>query len=199
MTLPEFVVVVLILLACVLTAVFVAPALTAWRTSARLRLIAGTRAQRATLAIALKPVVREFLPLLAHAGVEVRSIVVVPTLGHASGDLLAAELEQIADSAAYVIRLAHTGANGIRQPEEIAGALAEELLYLYRHAAAVTVVRQTRLAPVAANSGPAAVTARQLSRSMASPAARVLTHEEAEGTTVACKPSPLGLHNNQSA
>ena len=32
---------------------------------------------------------------------------------------------------------------GTAQPDEVAGVLAEDLLYLYRHAAAVTVVRQT--------------------------------------------------------
>src|SRR5690348_14307321 len=73
----------------------------------RLRLLTGTRPQRAALQIALRPVVREFLPLLDRAGQEVRAIVLVPTLSGSDGEPLAATVEQLGGSSAFVLRLAH--------------------------------------------------------------------------------------------
>src|SRR6266849_8698657 len=109
----------------------------------RVRLLTGTRPQRAALRMALAPVVREFLPLLDKAGHEVRAIVLVPTLSGSDGEPLVAEVEQLSGSNSFIVRLAHRLGGTVRQPDEVAGVLAEDLLYLYRHAAAVTVVRQT--------------------------------------------------------
>src|SRR5438445_891539 len=109
----------------------------------RLSLLTGTRPQRAALWVALAPVVREFLPLLDKTGQQVRAIVLVPTLSGSDGEPLVAEVEQLSGSSSYIVRLAHRLGGTVRQPDEVAGALAEDLLYLYRHAAAVTVVRQT--------------------------------------------------------
>src|SRR5712691_3248676 len=119
----------------------------------RLCLLTGTRPQRAALWVALAPVVREFLPLLDKTGQQVRAIVLVPTLSDTDGEPLVAEVEQLGGSTGYIVRLAHRLSGTVRQPDEVAGALAEDLLYLYRHAAAVTVVRQT---PPAGDSGGAA-------------------------------------------
>src|SRR5437868_11815281 len=99
----------------------------------RLRLLTGTHPQRAALQLALAPVLREFLPLLDKAGQEVRAIVLVPTLSGGDGEPLATEVEQLSGSTAFIIRLAHRLGATVRQPDEIAGALAEDLLYLYRH------------------------------------------------------------------
>src|ERR1700730_9592782 len=112
----------------------------------RLCLLTGTRPQRAALSLALAPVVREFLPLLDKAGQQVRAIVLVPTLSGADGEPLVAEVEQLGGSSSYIVRLAHRLGGAVRQPDEVAGVLAEDLLYLYRHAAAGTVGRQTALA-----------------------------------------------------
>src|SRR6266516_7592748 len=109
----------------------------------RLCLLTGTRPQRAALWVALAPVVREFLPLLDKTGQQVRAIVLVPTLSGSDGEPLVAEVEQISGSGSYIVRLAHRLGGAVRQPDQVAGVLAEDLLYLYRHAAAVTVVRQT--------------------------------------------------------
>src|SRR6266852_3565845 len=109
----------------------------------RLYLLTGTRPQRAALRIALAPVVREFLPLLDKAGQQVRAIVLVPTLSGSDGEPLVAEVEQLSGSNSFIVRLAHRLGGTVRQPDEVAGVLAEDLLYLYRHVAAVTVVRQT--------------------------------------------------------
>src|SRR5215469_7468073 len=100
----------------------------------RLRLLTGTHPQRAALRVALAPVVHEFLPLLERAGQEVRAIVLVPTLSDGDGQPLAAEVEQLGGSAAFLVRLAHRLGSTVRQPDDVAGALAEDLLYLYRHA-----------------------------------------------------------------
>src|SRR5712692_7310122 len=109
----------------------------------RLCLLTGTRPQRAALRVALAPVVREFLPLLDRTGQQVRAIVLVPTLSGSDGEPLVAEVEQISGSGLYIVRLAHRLGGTVRQPDEVAGVLAEDLLYLYRHAASVIVVRQT--------------------------------------------------------
>src|SRR5918911_4981138 len=112
----------------------------------RMRLLTGTGPQRAALRLALAPVLREFLPLLDRTGQEGRAIVLVPTLAGSDGEPLAAELEQLGGSTAFIVRLAHRLGASVRQPDEVAGALAENLLYLYRQAAAGTPLRQT-LAP----------------------------------------------------
>jgi hypothetical protein len=109
----------------------------------RLCLLTGSHSQRAALWVALAPVVREFLPLVDKAGQQVRAIVVVPTLSGSDGEPLVAELEQLSGSTSYIVRLAHRLGGTVQQPDEVAGVLAEDLLYLCRHAAAVTVVRQT--------------------------------------------------------
>src|SRR5712692_6391953 len=109
----------------------------------RLCLLTGTRPQRAALRVALAPVVHEFLPLLDKSGQQVRAIVLVPTLSGNDGEPLVAEVEQLSGSTSFIVRLAHRLGVTVRQPDEVAAALAEDLLYLYRHAAAVTVVRQT--------------------------------------------------------
>src|SRR5229473_53398 len=101
----------------------------------RLCLLTGTRPQRAALWLALAPVVREFLPLLDKTGQPVRAIVLVPTLSGSDGEPLVAEVEQIGGSGSYIIRLAHRLGGAVRQPDEVAGVLAEDLLYLYRHGA----------------------------------------------------------------
>src|SRR6266851_1812345 len=109
----------------------------------RLCLLTGTRSQRAALLVALAPVIREFLPLLDKTGQQVRAIVLVPTLSGSDGEPLVAEVEQLSGSTAFIVRLAHRLGSTVRQPDAVAGVLAEDLLCLYRHAAAVTVVRQT--------------------------------------------------------
>jgi hypothetical protein len=96
----------------------------------RLYLLTGTRPQRAALWVALAPVVREFLPLLDKAGQQVRAIVLVPTLSGSDGDPLVAEVEQLSGSSAYIVRLAHRLGGTVRQSDEVAGVLAEDLLYL---------------------------------------------------------------------
>src|ERR1700730_17675988 len=113
----------------------------------RLCLLTGTRPQRVALRVALAPVVREFLPLLDKAGQQVRAIVLVPTLSGGDGEPLVAEVEQLSGSNSFIVRLAHRLGGTVRQPDEVAGVLAEELQNFFRHAAAVTVVRQTAPAP----------------------------------------------------
>src|SRR5712692_1059512 len=71
----------------------------------RLRMLTGSSPQRSALRVALAPVMREFLPLLERAGQEVRAIVLVPTLSGSDGEPLAAEIEQVSGSAAYIVRL----------------------------------------------------------------------------------------------
>src|SRR5689334_14487724 len=61
----------------------------------RLRMLTGTRGQRAALRVALTPVLREFIPLLDRAGVDVRAVVVVPTLSGVETEPLAAEIERL--------------------------------------------------------------------------------------------------------
>jgi hypothetical protein len=86
--------------------------------------------------VALAPVVREFLPLLDKAGQEVRAIVLVPTLSGSDGQPLAGELEQLGGSSALIVRLAHRIGSTLRQPDDVAGTLAENLLCVYCNAAA---------------------------------------------------------------
>ena len=165
----------------------------------RLCLLTGTRPQRAALWVALAPVVREFLPLLDKTGQQVRAIVLVPTLSGTDGEPLVAEVEQICGSGSYIVRLAHRLGGTVRQPDEVAGVLAEDLLYLYRHAAAVTVVRQT--APVASADAAvhSATLRRPAGRNGLATLPRSAAQNEAEETIVPFKASPLGRNNNQGS
>ena len=157
----------------------------------RLRLLTGTRAQQAAIVLAVRPVVRELLPGLEAAGLEVGSIVLLPTLAGSAGEPLQAQVEQETGTRAYLIRLAHLVGGTLRRPEEVAGALAEELLGLYRDAAAITIVRQTPAA-IPATVPAASVEARKNGRSGLAPRPRAAAKEEAEETMVPFKASPLG-------
>jgi len=164
----------------------------------RLRLLTGSHAQRAALRLALAPVLDEFLPLLDRAGQQVRAIVLVPTLSGSEGEALATQIEQLSGSTVFIVRLAHRLGTTLRQPEEVAGALAEDLLYLYRHAAPVTVVRQT---PATSGSNAAAQTMPGR-KSVGPNGPGVLPRQaasEAEETVVPFKASPLGPRNGQSS
>ena len=165
----------------------------------RLCLLTGTRPQRAALWLALAPVVREFLPLLDKTGQQVRAIVLVPTLSGSDGEPLVAEVEQISGSGSYILRLAHRLGGAVRQPDEVAGVLAEDLLYLYRHAASVIVVRQT--APAASTE--AAVHSATLRKPVGRNGLATLPHHaaqnEAAETIVPFRASPLGPRNGQSS
>src|SRR5216683_4818760 len=119
------------------------PRLVIWPRRPGLRLLTGTRPQQAALVLALRPVAREIAPTLEAAGLEVSSIAILPTLTGSAGQPLQAGVEQVNGSNSFTIRLAHSASGTLRRPEEVAGALAEELLGLYRDAAAVTIVRQT--------------------------------------------------------
>jgi hypothetical protein len=169
-----------------------------WR-ALRLYLLTGTHPQRAALWVALAPVVREFLPMLDKTGQQVRAIVLVPTLSGSDGEPLVAEVEQLSGSSSFIVRLAHRLGGTVRQPDEVAGVLAEDLLYLYRHAAAVTVVRQT---PPANDPGAALQSApprKPLGRNGLATMPRPATQNEAEETVVPFRPSPLGPRNGQSS
>jgi hypothetical protein len=165
----------------------------------RLRMLTGTRTQRAALRLALTPVLQEFLPLLDKTGPEVRAIVVVPTLSGSDGEPLAAEVEQLTGSATFILRLAHRLGTTIRQPDDVAGVLAEDLLYLFRHAASATVVRQTP-APMGQEPAPQPAAVRKpVGRNGLSSLPRQAAQNEAEETVVAFKASPLGHTNNQGS
>src|SRR6266581_4489284 len=161
----------------------------------RLCLLTGTHPQRAALWVALAPVVREFLPLLDKTGQQVRAIVLVPTLSGSDGEPLVAEVEQFSGSSSYIVRLAHRLGGAVRQPDEVAGALAEDLLYLYRHAAAVTVIRQT--APAAStDAGVHSATLRKpVGRNGLATLPHTAPQKETEETIVPFKASPLDSRN----
>jgi hypothetical protein len=161
----------------------------------RLRMVTGTRPQRAALRRALTPVVREFLPLLNRAGQEVRAIVLVPTLSDSDDASLAVEVEQLGGSGVFVLRLAHRVGSTLRQPEEVAGVLAEDLLFLYRHAAVVTVVRQTG-AGVAVQ---VAAAAKPVGRNGLAVLPNHAAQTEADETVTVFKPRPVGPRNGQSS
>jgi hypothetical protein len=165
----------------------------------RLCLLTGTHSQRAALWVALAPVVREFLPLLDKTGQQVRAIVLVPTLSGSEGEPLVAEVEQLSGSSSYIVRLAHRLGGTVRQPDEVAGVLAEDLLYLYRHAAAVTVVRQT--APAASTDAAvhSATLRKPVGRNGLATLPRSAAQNEAEETVVPFRASPLGPRNGQSS
>ena len=165
------------------------------RRSPRLRLLTGTRSQQADITLAVRPVVRELLPTLEAAGLEVSSISLLPTLAGPSGEPLQAEVEQANGSSSFAIRLAHWVGGALRRPEEVAGALAEELLGLYRDAAAVTIVRQTPAAVPATVPALAAAT-RKDGRMGVALLPRAAAKDDAEGTLVSFRPSPLGRSAN---
>ncbi|MBV9169611.1 MAG: hypothetical protein JOZ81_05975, partial [Chloroflexi bacterium] len=123
-------------------------------------------------------------------------IVLVPSLSGEAGESLTAEVERLGESAAFVVRLAHRVGVNLRHPDEVAGALAENLLFIYRKAAAVTVVRQTP-APALAQATPPAKPA---ARTAVAVARRSTPQNEAEESVVEFKPQPtLGSRNGQSA
>jgi len=164
----------------------------------RLRLLTGTHSQQAAIMLAVRPVVRELLPALEAAGLEVSSIALLPTLAGSAGEPLQAQVEQV-NGSAFVIRLAHMVGGILRRPEEVAGALAGELLGLYRDAAAVKIVRQTPAATperilVAAEN----VAVRKNGHSGVSPQSRAAAKDEAEGKIIQFK-DPLGSTNGQGA
>jgi len=161
----------------------------------RLRLLTGSGPQRAALRLVLAPVVREFLLLLERAGQDVRAIVLVPTLSGSDGESLASEIEQLGGSSAFIIRLAHRVGSTVRQPDEVAGALSEDLLYLYRQAVSATVVRQTGSA-VAAHT---VASPKPSGRNGLVTVPRHAVQNEAEETVVAFRPNPLGRNNNQGS
>jgi hypothetical protein len=161
----------------------------------RLRMLTGTPPQRAALRGTLAPVIREFLPLLDRAGQEVRAIVVVPTLSGSDGQPVAAEVEQLGGSGAFIVRLAHRVGSTARQPDEVAGALAEDLLYLYRHAAGVTIVRQTG-ADVSLH---AASAPKPAGRNGLALLPNHAAQNEADETVTVFKPRPVGPRNGQSS
>jgi hypothetical protein len=169
-----------------------------WRTL-RLCLLTGTGPQRAALLVALAPIIREFLPLLDRAGQQVRAIVLVPTLSGHDGEPLVTEVEQLSGSSSYIVRLAHRLGGAVRQPDEVAGVLAEDLLYLYRHAAAVTVIRQT--APAVSTDGGvhSARLRKPAGRTGLATPPRHAAQNEAEETVVPFRASPLGPRNGQSS
>src|SRR5438128_2316136 len=164
----------------------------------RLRLLTGTRSQRTALQLALAPVLREFLPLLDKAGRDVRAIVLVPSLSGDDGEPVATEVEQLSGSTVFIVRLAHRLGSAVRPPDEVAGALAEDLLYLYRQAAAVTVVRQTLAA-----AGPSAARTESVRKPVGRNGLATLPHHgaqnEAEGTVIQFKASPSGPRNGQGS
>ncbi len=166
----------------------------------RLRLLTGTRPQQAALVLALRPVVREISPTLEAAGLEVSSIAILPTLTGSAGEPLQAEVEQVNGSNSFTIRLAHWVSGTLRRPEEVAGALAEELLGLYRDIAAVTIVRQTPATiPATILVTAEKVAARRDGRSGVAPQPRAAAKEEAEGTVVAFRANPLSSPTNGHA
>jgi hypothetical protein len=166
----------------------------------RLRLLTGTRSQKQAIALAVRPVVRNLLPTLEVAGLEVSSIALLPTLTGTAGEPLQAQVEQVNDTRSFSIRLAHWVGGSLRRPEEVAGTLAEEFLGLYRDAAAVTIVRQTPAAiPAAVLVSGDKVGVRKDGRSGVIAQPRAAAKDEAEGTVVAFRPNPLGNPTNGHA
>jgi len=176
--------------------------LVSWRRSRipRLRLLTGTRSQQAAIVLAVRPVVRELLPGLEAAGLEVSSIALLPTLAGSAGEPLQAQVEQVHGTRAFIIRLAHIAGGILRRPEEVAGALAEELLGLYRDAAAVTIVRQTPATiPATVLVTAEKVAAKRDGRLGMAPQPRAAAKEEAEGTVIAFRANPLSGPTNGHA
>jgi len=164
----------------------------------RLCLLTGTHPQRAALSVALAPVIREFLPLLDKTGQQVRAIVLVPTLSGNDGEPIVAEVEQLGGSSSFIVRLAHRLGGTTRQPDDVAGALAEDLLYLYRHAASVTVVRQTLATAGHDAAIQSAAVRKPIGRNGLATLPRNAAKNEAEETVVPFRASPLGPRNNNN-
>ena len=172
--------------------------LLSWHRSRSPRL--RTRSQHAAIVLAVRPVVRELIPGLEAAGLEIGSIALLPTLAGSAGEPLQAQVEQVNGTRSFIIRLAHMVGGTLRRPEEVAGALAEELLSLYRDAAAVTIVRQTPAAiPATILVAAERVAARKDGRSGVVPQPRAAAKEESEGNVVAFRPNPLGTSTNGHA
>jgi len=165
----------------------------------RLRLLTGTRSQQAAIVLAVRPVVREFLPGLEAAGLEVSSIALLPTLAGSGGEPLQAQVEQADGTRSFTIRLACSVGGTLRRPEDVAGALAEELLELYRFAAGVTIVRQTPAVVTVINSTQNGGVNRPLGRNGLATLPRIAAQNEAEGTVIPFKPSPLGRNGDLSS
>jgi hypothetical protein len=167
--------------------------------SSRLRLLTGTRSQQGALVHALRPVVKEFLPHLGAAGIEVASIALLPTLTGTAGEPLQAQVEQADGTHSFTIRLACSVGGVLRRPEDVAGALADELLELYRSAAGVTVVRQTPATVTAVNSSQNGSANRPVGRNGLAALPRIVAQKEAEETVIPFRPSPLGRKGDQSS
>ena len=167
--------------------------------SSRLRLLTGTRSQQAALVHALRPVVKEFVPHLGAAGIEVRSIALLPTLTGTAGEALQAQVEQADGTHSFTIRLACSIGGILRRPEDVAGALADELLELYRSAAGVTVVRQTAAVVSVVSTTQSGSVNRPAGRNGLAALPRIAAQNEAEGTVIPFKPSPLGRNGDQSS
>ena len=167
--------------------------------SSRLRLLTGTRSQQAALVQALRPVVKEFVPHHGAAGIEVRSIALLPTLTGTAGEPLQAQVEQADGTHSFTIRLACSVGGILRRPEDVAGALADELLELYRSAAGVTVVRQTPAVVSVGNTTQSGSANRPAGRNGLAALPRIAAQNEAEETIVPFKPSPLGRNGDLSS
>jgi spore maturation protein SpmB len=165
----------------------------------RLCLLTGTRPQHAALRVALAPVLREFLPVLDKTGQDVRAIILVPTLSGSDREPLLTEVEQASGSDAFIIRLAHRLGGTLRQPDEVAAALAEDLLYLYRHAAAVTIVRQTSPSAGLDVATQNATSRKPVGRNGLVALPNAASQKEAEETVTHFKASPHGRNNNQGS
>jgi hypothetical protein len=164
--------------------------------ASRLRLLTGTSAQQAVLVRALRPVVREFVPQLEHAGLEVISIALLPALVGSAGEPLQAQVEQVDGTRSFTIRLACSVAGTLRRPEDVAGALADELLDLYHSTARVTVVRQTPIGVHVANPTLSGTVSKPAARGSLASMPRIPPQSEAEETVIPFKASPLGRTNN---
>jgi len=164
-----------------------------------LRLLTGTRSQQAALVQALRPVVREFVPHLHRAGLEVSSIALLPALAGPAGEPLQAQVEQADGTQSFTIRLACSVGGSLRRPEDVAGALADELLELYRFAAGVTIVRQTPALVPVTNSTQNGSVNKSLGRNGLATLPRIASQNEAEGTVIPFKPSPLGRNGDLSS
>ena len=167
--------------------------------SPRLRLLTGTRSQHAAIVLAVRPVVRELIPGLEAAGLEIGSIALLPTLAGSAGEPLQEQVEHVNGTRSFIIRLAHMVGGTLRRPEEVAGALAEELLYLYHEAAAVTIVRQTPSVASLAVPAQNGMARKPVGRNGLAILPHPAGQEEAEGTVIAFKASPLGPRNGQSS
>jgi hypothetical protein len=168
--------------------------------SSPLRFLTGTRAQQAALVQALRPVIKEFVPHLGAAGIEVRSIALLPALAGTAGEPLQAQVEQADGTHSFTIRLACSVGGILRRPEDIAGALADELLELHRSAGGVTIVRQTPAVVVpVVNATQNGSVNRPVGRNGLATLPRIAAQNEAEGTVIPFKPSPLGRNGDLSS